>query len=570
MAAITPTDEPPAPTTPPTDAPKKARDIMGIDLRRIEKQAQTAAAIPITRKKPASKDEPTPTLTAGQYNTQTKFGFEQVQNRQYLTNTNQLVQSIETTDENNQPIRYIPLEQSEISWLLCTQTPAVFNKTQLWTDIKAYLYEYLELPEETQYDVLTAWVFANWIPELWNTVPYLFFFGAKNTGKTQALAILQYISYRANFNVCCTPAVLFRSIEKDNIIPFLDEAEVFKKETADDILACLNAGYKRVSGVIRRFQGDTKTGAIVGFRVFGFKAIAGTAKLKNTLESRCITVHMMQNTRDISQFIDDNQTQTIRDQLLQWRFWALQNLKIPRTKTEFLQSLPPEFKEMRNKRVVELFLPLYFVSDQEVKPLIVEYAQTVCGDQADEEATSIYAEIISAMCNRRGLVKNGMLELKEILNEVNQNRGPAEQISSTKKIGDIVESLAFQKKPCGHNRLVGVVWDEKKLERLKLRYLPPPPPQTEEETQETQPAAENKPQFPPNDQIAACTVLPILPDEHGNFRKFKWLCKRCGQVTDLLYHTQFFNKKTPEADVCNPCASQILEYLQQKEENRYE
>ena len=565
MAITTPTDEPPTAETPnPTAEPQKARDIMGIDLRRIEKQAQTAAASPITHKKP-KKVEPTPTLTAGQWHPKNGFCFEQVQNRQYLTNTNQLFTNIETT-QDNQPTRYVPLEQSEISWLLCTNTPAAYQKTQLWTDIKAYLYEYLELPEETQYDVLTAWVFANWIPELWNTVPYLFFFGAKNTGKTQALAILQYISYRANFNVCCTPAVLFRSIEKDNIIPFLDESEVFKKETADDILACLNAGYKRVSGVIRRFQGDTKSGAIVGFRVFGFKAIAGTAKLKNTLESRCIVVHMMQCTRDIEQFIDDNQTQTIRDQLLQWRFWALQNLTIPRTKTEFLQSLPKEFKDMRNKRVVELFLPLYFVADQEVKPVIVSYAQTVCGDQTDEEATSVDAEVISAICNCRGQIQHGKLELKTILNEVNTNRGPAEQFSSTRQIGAIVERLGFAKKPCGDNRRIGIVWDEKKLERLKTRYQPTPTPQEENPAQ----PKEEEEGFPSDKNVAACTVLPHLPDEYGHHRRYSQLCLRCKKITDLVYHLQFFNKKQKEADVCLSCASQILEYLQQKEEFNYE
>ena len=570
MAITTPTDEPPAtppaaePSTAQTPEPKKARDIMGIDLRRLEKQAQQQTTPTANRQKPASKDEPAPIPTAGQWNPQNSFGFEQVQGRQYLTSTNQLQTRIEDT-QDNQPVTYIPVVPRQIGWQLCTQTPAVFNKPQLWADIKQFIYNHIDLPEPQLYDVLTAWEFANWIPELWDTVPYVFFYGPMASGKTRALSTLQYLAYRANFSICCSPAALFRTIEKYNITPFLDEAEVYNSETALEIIACLNAGNKRESGYIQRVNNET--GDINIYRVFGFKVIAGTAKIKNTLESRSIVVRMAKNTRDVNRFIDKTTAQTLRDQLLQWRFWALQNLVIPRTEESLLQSLPQEFKDMHNDRVLEIFLPLYFVADDTVKPTIIEYAQIVYEDHKDEESTSDEAEIVAALWNNRDQVQNGILKLKDLFNAVNAERNPAEQYKYTKQVGKIVDKLGFRKKPYGKNRQTGIIWNPEKLEHLKTRYLPTPTPQ--EETDQTQPKEEEE-GFPSDKNVAACTVLPHLHDEHGHHRRYSQLCLRCKKITDLVYHLQFFNKKQPEADVCLSCASQILEYMQQKEEFNYE
>jgi hypothetical protein len=532
---------------------------MGIDLRRLEKQAQT------NTKKPPSKEEPTPIPTAGQWSAQTSFGFEQIQNRQYLTSTNQIQTRIEDTKDGQQ-VAYTPIAPRQIGWQLCTQTPATYKKPQLWADIKQYLYSHVDLPEPQLYDILTAWVFANWVPELWDTVPYIFFYGPMASGKTRALSTLQYISYRANFSICCSPAALFRSIEKYNITPFLDEAEVYNSEDARDIIACLNAGNKRESGYIQRVNNET--GEIILFHVFGFKVIAGTAKIKSTLESRSIVVRMAKNTRDVNLFIDKTTAQTLRDQLLQWRFWALNHLTIPHTEETLLQILPEEFKEMHNDRVLEIFLPLYFVADSPIKATIIEYAQIVYEDHKDEESTSDEAEIVAALWNNRDQVQNGTLPLKALFEAVNAERGPADQYKAVKQVGRIIDKLGFRKKLCHKTRRTGIIWNPQKLEQLKTRYLPPNPTQTDEENQEDQPPTTGAPGFPSDQQVASCTVLPLLPDEYGRMRRFNQLCLRCQKITDLLYHIQFFNKR--KADVCNSCASQILEYLQQKEEQKYE
>jgi len=561
------------------------------------------------------QSEPTPTLTAGLYHPQNNILFEQVNGRQYLTHTGQLCTQIQDT-QDNQTLTYIPIPKEQITWKLCNPTPAKYEKTQLWEDIKQYLYDHIELPDPQQYDVITAWVLANWVPEKWNTVPYLFFFGPKGSGKSRALTVLQYLGYRANFSICCSTAALFRTIEKHNVTPFLDEAEVYNKDTAADIIACLNSGYKRETGIVQRYKGDASTGDVVNFRVFGFKALAGTRKLKDTVEDRSLIVRMARNTRDVNLFINERQAQHLRNQLLQWRFWALQNLPSPYdnpntnngtqnaedTPRTSAPAVPKEFKDMHNSRVVELFLPLYAVAEGSARQAVVEYAQMVFDEQKDAETVSDEAEIVRAILDCRDLVDGGKLELRRVFEVVNESRVPAEQYKNVKHLGNIVDRLGLKKKLMPGTKRTGVVWNEVKIQALARRYLVFPS-QTSQTSQsmvnpwanqneasttlssqsslssqtlnEQQGVSQHLLQFqsipapaisalPAFEQTVACTTLP---DMKGNMRKFNAVCPRCQKLSDLVYHLQFFDRS--EADVCFACGSQTLEYLQKQEEQNH-
>jgi len=339
-------------------------------------------------KNPFQAKAPVPdVLTAGRWYPQNNICFEQVQDEKFLDSRGLLERGHCIEEDDDQNTGFAPLPNKQILWPLCTQTPAKYDKPQLWQTIKQYIYKHIDLPDERLYDILTAWIFANWIPEKWNTVPYLYFYSSAISGKTRALSILQNISYRSVFGVCYSPLTLLDIIDKHNITLFIDDIDICSKKENPELTACLNAGYKRETGFVQYFQGDAVTGKIRNFRVFGFKAIAGNFKPQSTFVSRSIIVRMAKNTRDIKFFTDKIETQTIRDQLLQWRFWALKNLTITDTEEAQLQALPDEFKAMLNSRVLELFLPLYLVADDDVKPVIAEYAQNVYHSSQNEVKT---------------------------------------------------------------------------------------------------------------------------------------------------------------------------------------
>lgn len=462
-------------------------------------------------------------FTPGLHLPETTFKvFEQIEGGKFLFPNGGTTTQIPSTIDNEE-IFYVPIPKNKIGWNLCsshsgitTQPPLPYEdkneltdeekaiykeewikrvntpetpywntekKANLWQQIRNFIYAHLELPDDRQYDVLTAWIFACWIPERWDTVPYVFFFGPMASGKTRALATLQYLAYRSNFSISCSPAALFRTIEKYNVIPFLDEAEVYNSEDSLEIIACLNAGYKRESGFVQRFQGDCENGDVVNFRVFGFKAIAGTDKIKNTLESRSVIIRMARNTRDVNVFIKKKWAQKIRDDLLQWRFWALQNLQLPNIETgeagedsEDVERgcIPPEFMEMHNSRVIELFLPLYFVSDGETRQAIINYAKNVYEDQNDEESCGEEAEIIRAISLCKLSVENNKLKLQPILDIINETRGPREQFG-IKRISNIIQRMGFKKTRTQHG-YTGILWNEALFKKMEGRYFPPASP----------------------------------------------------------------------------------------------
>ena len=54
--------------------------------------------------------------------------------------------------------------------------------------------------------------------------------------------------------------------------------------------------------------------------MFGFKALAGTQAMRNTLESRSIIIQMMKSTREDLKFrIDETRATELRSRLLMWR-----------------------------------------------------------------------------------------------------------------------------------------------------------------------------------------------------------------------------------------------------------
>ena len=67
--------------------------------------------------------------------------------------------------------------------------------------------------EPALYDILTSWIIASWVPECWKVVPYIFFYGPINSGKTRGLEILTTLSYRGLLSSNITTASLYRASE---------------------------------------------------------------------------------------------------------------------------------------------------------------------------------------------------------------------------------------------------------------------------------------------------------------------------------------------------------------------
>jgi hypothetical protein len=433
--------------------------------------------------------------TPGNYLKNKKLVFEQVEGQKFFCSNGEIVSEI-LDSLNGKDIIYAPFPEEDILWSLCSKTPIKpVNKKKLWKFVRAFIYKHIELPDERLYDVLTAWVFATWIREVWEVVPYVFFLGVKNSGKTRGLEVLQLICYRAKTSVASTAPALFRGIEKYGCVPFIDEAETLNQKDNTDIIACLNAGYRRRGAKVERCQkGEHDNQDLATFDVFGFKAIAGTESLKATLESRSLVINMAKNTRKVEPNINTKAAKSIRNGLLQWRFETLLNNDLSTiseeeltlnddfdsfdnfddfdSKTRTSLNIPEELLNIPNGRIVELFTPLFktteTVCDESVRKIIIDYAKTVAGQQLTEENTSIEADIVLAILDCYSTVENCYVANEVIEAEFNKNRPVRERLegeSLTKRIA----ALGL-KRIRGKTGKRGFEWNSKKLEVLCKRF----------------------------------------------------------------------------------------------------
>jgi len=451
--------------------------------------------------------------TPGFYDPKQGLFFEQVKGSQYIIwdfqkNSFYFAPNVKVETGENEVTQYTPLKEEKVPWLLCdfqalpSKTPTLdklkgtdpeqlteeqkqqikrelaealkppqVDREKLWDEVRRFIYEHVELPDDRLYDVLTAWVFATYTLEFWDTVPYIFFYGPVASGKTRGLTALAYLSYRGKLSVSSTPAALFRTIEKFTPTVFLDEAEVYKSEDKTEIIACLNAGYKRDGGVVERYQGDEQSGDVVTFRVFGFKAVAGTAKLKSTLESRSIIIRMNRNLREVRVKVDREWANRIRCQLLVYRFLSLASCSERSEESEDkkgVEGVCKELEPVKNSRVYELFEPLVKVSNNG-KNNIIDYALSLYRDQIDEEQASVEAQVVNAIIESADMVEKGKIGLKTIAETFNRDL-PENEKWHTRTVGSVVRRLGFKTCRVSGGR-IGFYWNPTLIERLKKRYL---------------------------------------------------------------------------------------------------
>jgi hypothetical protein len=383
----------------------------------------------------------------------------------------------ETSDNiyNYQPYAKVP-------WTLPTQPQQYRSQEELWNEVKQCIYEHVDLPEETAYDILTAWIFASWLLEKWQIAPYLFFFGTFATGKTRALEVLSRLCMRGWLALYITPANLYRPLENWKPCLFLDEAEIYgdKHET----LGLLNGSYRKGQYVARqREMLEEKDYETVFFDCFAFKAIAGTRELAKTLQSRCVIFRTSQATRKIRFFINENQCTQLRNKLLKWRFD-----KMLTEGTEGTEGSPERceqlVEEIGSQREVELFYPLISVAPtKEIEQTLIQYAKTSASRKLEELSLTTEAMCLSAILQgkERELVQNGRLYIREITKIVNEGL-TFDEYWKERFTSSVCARLGFQKSRGAQGRAV-ILWNDKLIERLKKdkRYascFTPPPSET--------------------------------------------------------------------------------------------
>jgi len=365
----------------------------------------------------------------------------------------------------------------KIPWKLCKQPEPFIDKEQLWNDVRSFVWKHLFLPDEALYDVVTGWIFASWLPEVWPSVPYLFFFGPVASGKTRGLEVLHRLSYRGILSSNISSAALFRACEEWHPTIILDETEIYSKNERYEVIGLLNSGYRKGQYAIR--VKNSEQGAVLEvFDVFGFKALAGTQGLAKTLESRSVLIRMIKNRRPVNLFINEESADSLRSQLLMWRMQILHFkhtdkkdlLKTPECELcelceAFLRDIPP--LKVESGRIQELFQPLLAVANSG-RENIVKYAENMDKIRRFEEKASVEAELIEIILKSETTLEENVILSKNLATEFNKDRNEREKWKSN-SVGRLMRRLGFEQR---HTRQ-GNGWyvDRERLLYLKQIYF---------------------------------------------------------------------------------------------------
>lgn len=393
---------------------------------------------------------------------QNGFIFEQVENHLYAQGeTDSLVNQYIITTKDFQPKTYQPIQKCP--WPLATKPINYGSLGDLWKEIREFIHEHLFLPENALYDVLTSWIMASWTPELWNTAPYIFFYGPVSSGKTRGLEVLHRLSYRGLLASNISPAALFRVCDLWHPTMFLDETEIYSFEGKSEVIHLLNSGYRRGQSAIR-MKGKGADLQLAFFDVFGLKGLAGTRSLVQTLESRCIMIRMLKARRKVRLRIDEAKAQDLRGKLLELRFNTLAASDLSAV-SDGLSKRIPKLK-IRDGRLIELFNPLLAIAN-DGQENIVKYAQKTYETRQFEELASEEAEIIEIL-SKNGLIKErNIVFTKDLAEAFNVARLEKEKWK-TRSIGWVMRRLGFSKRRTGKAK--GWYVNPNRLEYLKRTY----------------------------------------------------------------------------------------------------
>lgn len=360
--------------------------------------------------------------------------FEQIVEEKYVSGKDfEENKSFQLEDVVYQPLSRCP-------WLLATKPIVYGSSHELWTEVRQYIYDHLFLPNQELYDVLTGWVLATWIQELWIVVPYIFFYGPVASGKTRGLEVLQRLCYRGILASNISSAALFRASEEWHPTLLLDETEIYSKETKVEVIGLLNSGYRRGQYAIR--VKNTQQGSeLEAFDVFGFKALAGTRGLAQALESRSIVIRMIKARRKVKRFVDEKRGLDLRNKLLGWRLYTLDSGEPSELFELFSEGMPS--LDFASGRLSELFTCLLAVSNEGYKN-IMKYAKKVYEMRSFEEKASEEAEIVEILLKKNLIDERSFVLTKDLTEEFNLNRSEREKWK-TSSIGWLVRRLGFNK-----------------------------------------------------------------------------------------------------------------------------
>jgi len=390
--------------------------------------------------------------------------YEQIQvgsSVQYAVKTDKGVE-VKPFLEVGEHIVYQPISPSP--WMLPPKPIPYEMLIELWDELKQFVYDHVDIEDQKLYDVYVAWVLVSWIPEKFDSVGYLHFNGPRNSGKTRALDVLNYLCFRPLESPSASGATVFRAMDAYHPTFLLDEFEMYEKlkESKAEVIGIINSGYRRGQVVLRMAGMKEGNPIIVGFKVFGPKALSSIEPLPDATASRCIRFSMTRTFRKIRRLIDKERAKVLRGKLLYWRF--SQDLEEPMVSDGNPIDLP-------DGRLIEMYYPLEAVAPtDEIKETILTCARGQYNTSIQEERATKEAQVFHTIIKLLGNYPRLTIPQKDIRLQHGEDYWGGTAMTY-QEFGGLLKTMGFKSKFDNIERGTVLIVEVEKLESRKNRYV---------------------------------------------------------------------------------------------------
>ena len=357
--------------------------------------------------------------------------------------------------------RYSPKQNLPIKIL----KPNIINRSlnldiaRLATEIDTFIKSYLEMPLDSDYLILSMWIFHTYLIENFNTTPILYFYGVKETGKSRAGEVLNELAFRAQRLTSLTEATLFRSVELFKPTLIIDEIKLLGKGGNQGLADLMKTTYKRGLKVSRINLNKYGEDQIEYFDTFSPLVICTTETIPDIIESRCILFIMQKNSNpQIEKMIDKKWANDLRERLTVFR-------------ANYINKDLPEAQHIARGRLNEIMFPLYqslLLFGPERKDEFLDTVKRIQKNKENEDGMSLEAEIVKAINDEYQQNHNKQFLTQSISKRLNEIRSENENISD-RVVSSRIKRLGFDKIRFKNGRM-GFRINEERLGCLKNKY----------------------------------------------------------------------------------------------------
>ena len=329
----------------------------------------------------------------------------------------------------------------------------------LFDDLKAYHKSISEMPNENYYDLIAAWDFHTYCLESVQYSPNICLFAVPERGKSRTGKGMIYVAHRGMHVESLREAYLLRVASHSKVAIFFDVMDFWNKAdkngSQDIVLNRFEKGTK-VPRVIYPDRGAFKD--TVYYDVFGPTVIATNIAVHEILETRAIQINMPETSRKFENDVTKETALPLKERLVAFR-------------ARRLGEKLPDISKPASGRLGDIMKPILQII-QTVKPERIQsflsLVRELEKDRLMDKGDSIEAQILKVIIELRGEVKRGSLSVKKIVSEFNKDKSEKEKLTD-KRIGRRLCPMGFAK--CRtNNGASAIIWEESKIERLRITY----------------------------------------------------------------------------------------------------